>query len=124
MTDAIPWNVVMAFSVFSAFVFYQQLHLKNFRGESRTAEIVLSISCFLGIATGIVFLVRYGLRLGWLSPLLLFGISFVSKLVVIALEVVFASRSSRDNIVLSMLGFIGWPVCAFLMFSYMPEVTE
>ena len=124
MTDVIPWDVVIAFALFSVFVFYQQLHLKNFRGESRAAEVVLSISCFLGIATGIVFLVCYGLRLGWLSPLLLFGISFVSKLVVIALEVLFASRASRDNIVLSMLGFIGWPICAFLMFSYMLDVIE
>ena len=24
---------------------------------------------------------------------------------------------------LSLLGFIGWPVCAYLMFHYVPEVS-
>ena len=122
MTDVIPWAVVIPFSLFSGFIFYQQLHLKNFRGDNRSYRMFLSISFLLGNVTGIVFLVYYGLQFDWMKPLILFGISFGFKIIVILIDVLLSARQTSEHFVLSKLAFIGWPTCAFLMFSSIPEI--
>lgn len=124
MTDVIPWAVVIPFSLFSGFIFYQQLHLKNFRGDNLSSKMFLSLSFLLGTFTGLVFLVYYGLQFDWIKPLILFGISFGFKMVVILIDVLLSGRQTSDRFVLSKIAFIGWPTCAFLMFSSMPNVTE
>ena len=124
MTDALPWMVVAPFSLCSVFLFYQQLHLKDFQGASQTAKLILALSFLTGMITGIVFLALYWTQFGWVTALTLFGISFAFKILVVLFEVILTARPSRDYLFVSAAGFIGWPVCAFLMFTSMPAVTE
>ena len=48
------------YCLFGIFVFYQQLHGKNFRGESQLFALVLNVSVLLGMFTGVVYLAYYG----------------------------------------------------------------
>ena len=124
MTDALPWMVLGTYSLYSVFLFYQQLHLKNFQGANQTAKLAFATSYLGGMITGIVFLALYWTKFGWVAALTLFGVSFAFKILVVLFEVMLTARPSRNYFWLSAAGFVGWPVCAFLMFSSMPTVTE
>ena len=67
--------------------------------------------------TGLVFLVYYGFKVVWWAPLALFGIGLVFQFISNTIE------NLIGTFALSMLGFIGWPVCAFLMFASVPDVN-
>lgn len=116
MTDALPWAVVLPYCFYSMFIFYQQLHAKHFRGASQMFLFILLFTNFIGIITGLVFLVYYGLKVVWWAPFALFGLGLVFQFVSNMIEGLIGAFA------LSMLGFIGWPVFAFLMFAAVPDL--
>lgn len=61
---------------------------------------------------GLVFLVYYGIRVAWWAPIALFGLGIVFDGFVY-------TRIERavGLFPVSMMAFIGWPVCTFLMFT-------
>ena len=65
MTNALPWGVVVPYCLFSMFVFYQELHARDFRGASYVFHMVLLTMGFLGFITGAIFLVYYGIKVVW-----------------------------------------------------------
>jgi len=104
-----------AYCVFGIFVFYQQLHVKNFQGASQAFALALNISAFAGMLTGLAYLVYYGWTVVWWAPVVIFVIGLLALLLAFLLERVVGSLA------LSLGGFIGWPVSAYLMFHYVPR---
>lgn len=105
---------ILFYCLFSFFVFYQQKHLKTFNGASKIFELILSISCLLGMITGFVYFGYYGYKVVWWAPVVIFLIGMLSFSILLFIEKIVGGFT------LSLLGFIIWPVCAFLMFKYIP----
>ncbi|MCF7837611.1 MAG: toll/interleukin-1 receptor domain-containing protein [Candidatus Marinimicrobia bacterium] len=61
--NVLPLNIVVPYCIFSAFVFYQQLHASRFEGASRVFLFVLTLMVTIGFITGLTFLVMYGIRI-------------------------------------------------------------
>jgi len=115
MSDALPWSVVIPYCLYSMFIFYQQLHVKNFRGGSQSFRSILGFTGFIGMIVGLVFLVYYGITIVWWAPIALFVLGLAFQLISNIIEDVIGAFA------LSILGFIGWPICAFLMFTAIPD---
>ena len=115
--QTLSWPSIALYCVFGIFVFYQQLHVKNFRGASQSLVLALNISAFAGMLTGLAYLVYYGWSVVWWAPIVIFVIGLVASLLGFLIERVVGSLA------LSVGGFIGWPVCAYFMFSYVPSAT-
>ncbi len=102
------------YCIFAIFVFYQQLHAKNFKGASQALPLAINISALLGMITGISYLLYYGWTVAWWAPIpiLIVGVAAAMAGVVIERLV--------GVITLSFSAFVGWPICAYLMFYYIP----
>lgn len=68
----LSWPSIIFYCLFSVFVFYQQLHGKNFQGSSPVMGLIINASGFLGMVTGIIYLVYYGWNIAWWAPLVVF----------------------------------------------------
>lgn len=111
----LSWPSIAAYCVFGIFVFYQQLHVKNFHGASQSFALALNISAFAGMFTGLAYLVYYGWVVAWWAPVIIFVIGLIASLLGFLLERVVGS------LVLSLAGFVGWPISAYVMFHYIPK---
>jgi hypothetical protein len=111
------WPSISFYCLFGIFVFYQQLHVKNFQGANQTFALALNISAFAGMLTGLAYLLYYGWSVVWWAPIIIFFIGLIASLFGFLVERIVGSFA------LSMGGFIGWPVCAYFMFSYLPSAT-
>jgi hypothetical protein len=103
--------------MFSIFVFYQQLHVKNFNGASRTFPLFLNFSALLGMLVGIAFLLYYGWNVVWWAPIVILVIGVVTTIFGVFVERLVGAT------VISVAGFVGWPICAFFMFHFMPKAA-
>ncbi|MBP9826440.1 MAG: hypothetical protein KBF21_19585 [Thermoanaerobaculia bacterium] len=103
------------YCLFCTFVSYQILHAQHFRGASQAFLGILSISGLLGVLTGLVFLIYYGWHTTWWAPLVVFAIGFFSFSFSVFMERLLGAFT------ISLLGFIGWPVCAYYMFKFVPR---
>ena len=111
----LSWPSISAYCVFGIFVFYQQLHVKNFHGASQSFALALNISVFTGMLTGLAYLVYYGWVVVWWAPVVIFVIGLIASLLGFFLERVVGSLA------LTLAGFVGWPVSAYFMFHYIPK---
>ena len=116
--QTLSWPSIAFYSAFSIFVFYQQLHRKNFKGASQSFALVLSISAFASMLTGLAYLLYYGWSVVWWAPILIFVIGSLASSIL-----GFVVERIVGPFVISLSGFIGWPVCAYFMFSYVPAAT-
>ena len=115
--EIFSWPSIAFYCLFGIFVFYQQLHVKNFRGASQYFALALNISAFAGMLTGLTYLVYYGWSVVWWAPVIVLIIGLVASMFGFLLERLFGSLA------ISLVGFIGWPVSAYFMFSYVPTAT-
>lgn len=115
--QTLSWPSIAFYCLFGIFVFYQQLHVKNFQGASQSFALVLNISAFAGMLTGLAYLIYYGWSVVWWAPIVIFVIGLVASMFGFLLERLVGSLA------LSLGGFIGWPVSAYFMFSYVPSAT-
>ncbi len=115
--ESLSWMSALFYCLFGAFVYYQQLHVRDFQGASKTFELVLSISAFAGMITGLVYLVYYGWTVVWWAPIMIFVMGILFTFIGVVVE------RLLGKFTLSLLGFIGWPVCAYFMFHYLPRAT-
>jgi hypothetical protein len=113
-----PVTLVSAYVGFSLLLFYQQLHIKNFVGASQGLLALLNIFALGAMLFGIAFLLYFGYRVSWLLALALFGIALVVKLAWFSVEAKLGLRGMAP--VLSLLGFVGIPVCGYFMWSAIP----
>lgn len=105
------------YCAFSILVFYQQLHVKNFRGASQAFALALNISALVGMLTGLAYLVYYGWSVVWWAPIVIFVIGILASMLGFIVERMVGAMA------LSVGAFIGWPVCAYFMFRYVPSAT-
>ncbi len=68
------------YCLFSVFIFYQQLHVKNFRGASEGFRFLLTISSFLGLLTGFAYLGYYGWSVVWWAPFIIFILGILAAI--------------------------------------------
>ena len=115
--QALSWPSIGFYCLFGIFLFYQQLHIKNFRGSSESFALALNISSLLGILTGLAYLVYYGWHVVWWAPIVICVIGILAAMLGFLVERIVSSMS------LSTSAFVGWPICAYFMFSYVPNVT-
>ncbi len=113
MSSLSPLSILF-YCIFSFFLFYQQLHLKNFRGSSQGASLLLGMFSFVGMLTGLAYLIYYGWGVVWWAPFVIFIIGFAFKFIVRPIE------RFTGILPLSIAGFLIWPVCAFFMFWFVP----
>lgn len=113
--EYLSWPSIIFYCLFGNFVYYQQLHVRDFKGASQTFLLVLNISTFTGMLSGFAFLIYYGWTVVWWAPIVIFILGIFATIAGVLLEKVVGAFS------LSMAGFIGWPVCAAFMFYYVPN---
>lgn len=112
--QTLSWTSIAFYCAFSIFVFYQQLHGKNFRGASQSFGLALNASAFAGMMTGLAYLLYYGWTVVWWAPVVILLIGLAATIVGLVVEKIVGL------VALSVGGFIGWPVCAYYMFSHIP----
>lgn len=113
--QTLSWASITFYCTFGIFVFYQQLHIKNFQGASQSFELALSISAFAGMLTGFAYLVYYGWSVVWWAPIIIFVIGLLASTLGFLVERIVGP------LVFSLSGFIGWPISAYFMFHYIPS---
>lgn len=113
----LSWHSIAFYCLFAIFVFYQQLHGKNFQGASQSFALAINISAFVGLLTGFAYLIYYGWTVAWWAPVVIFIIGLAASMMGFLMERIVGA------IALSIGGLIGWPVCAYFMFSYIPTAT-
>lgn len=112
--QALSWPSIGFFCLFGIFVFYQQLHIKHFHGSSQSFALALNISALLGTLTGLTYLIYYGWHVVWWAPIVIFVIGILAAMLGFLIERIVGS------IVLSTSAFVGWPICAYFMFDFVP----
>lgn len=115
--ESLSWMSVLFYCLFGIFVYYQQLHVRDFQGASKEFELILSVSAFAGMITGLVYLIYYGWTVVWWAPIVIFVIGLLFTFVGVVIE------QLLGKFTLSLSGFIGWPICAYFMFHYIPKVA-
>lgn len=106
-------TVIISYALYSLFLFYQQLHIKNFRGASQGFLLMLNVFAIVTMLGGIAYLIYYGFKVSWLGALGLVGIAFFIKFVWFGIEAKLGLRDAAPFI--SIMGFIAIPICAFFM---------
>ena len=106
-------ELIITFSLYSFLVFYLQKWSKEFMGASQGFRIFLDF--FMGISTifGLLFLIYYGYKVEWTSPLILFALSMVIKFILIAIEV---KLFFRVQYIVPYIGFISFIACPILAY--------
>jgi hypothetical protein len=117
--DIMTATVIVSYALYSLFLFYQQLHIKNFRGANQGFLMVLNLFAIIAMLGGISYLIYYGFKVSWVGALSLFGIAFVIKFVWFGIEAKLGLRDAAPFI--SIMGFIAIPVCAFFMWWGIPS---
>ncbi len=112
----LPWSLIIAYSAFSLFSFYQELHIRNFGGASQVFLLVLSWFSLASMVFGYGFLLYLGWNISWAYALLLIVISFVIQVKWFRIEV----RMGISAPILSLVGFIVIPVAGFFMWWSLP----
>ncbi len=110
----LSWLSIVSYCIFKFFLFYQQLHLKSFRGSSELSRFALAVFAFFGLITGFVYLLYYGWSVVWWAPVIIFAIGLLVNIAALKVE------RAINYIALSMIGFVVMPVSAFFMFWLVP----
>ena len=114
--ESLSWATMVFYCIFSIFLFEQQRHVKNFNGASRGFGMVLSMSAFLGMVTGIAYLVYYGWNVTWWAAAAIFICGLIAKM-----YGGFIVAHAIGPLSLSMAAFVGWPISAYFMFAAIPR---
>jgi hypothetical protein len=116
--SSLPYSLIASFIVFSFFLFYQQLHVKNFQGASQTFGLILNVFAFSAMIYGYGFLIYWGYSVSWLHAVILFVAGLLLKLVWFPVEAKLGLRNSF--LILSLVGFVVIPLSGYFMFRALP----
>lgn len=112
----IPRISVAAYLGFSLFLYYQRLHLRDFRGGSAKAASALAMSTTIATLVGIGYLLASAWYVAWWMPLFLIALGIITVPLVGAIL-----ERAVGQFVISMAGFVGLPVCGVLMSWAIPR---
>ena len=118
MFRELPILVIFSYTIFSIFKFYQALHVKNFRGGSEAASLVISISAFSAMIFGYGYLLYYGYAVAWYWPIVIFVIAMILKTLWFFIEA--KLKLSNHVAWVSLSGFVVLPLTAYLLVESMP----
>jgi len=113
--QALYWPSIGFYCLFGVFLFYQQLHGRNFRGGSAAFGLALNASAAIGTVVGLFYLVYYGWNVAWWAAIVIFFVGVAAAMAGFVVE------KAVGALAISMAGFVGWPVCAYFMFRYIPS---
>lgn len=113
--SSILWPSIGFYSLFSVFVYYQQLHSRDFNGASGALGFSLGLFGFAGMLTGFAYLGYYGWTVSWWGALLAFALGVAAILPGVLVERIVGKHT------LSLAGFVVWPLAAYMMFSHLPK---
>lgn len=111
---AILWPSVGWYCVFGVFVYYQQLHGREFKGASQGFALALNLFGFAGMLAGFAYLGYYGWHVSWLGAIAAFILGVVAVIPSVLVERIVG------KLTLSLAGFVVWPLAAYMMFHYIP----
>lgn len=80
---------------------------------------MLNLFALIAMIGGVAYLIYYGFKVSWLGALGLFGIALAVKFVWFGIEAKLGLRDAAPFI--SIMGFIGVPVCAYFMLWGLPN---
>lgn len=114
----IPWQLFVAYTIYSFFGFYQKLHIKNFRGSSQGFLLALNLFALATMVFGVGFLIYWGWSVSWLQAIGVFVIAFVIQSIWFFFEAKWGLRNSY--FMLSLLGFVAIPASGVFMWLALP----
>jgi hypothetical protein len=114
---AFPWQALLFYCLFSLFAFHHQRHASRYEGANQTFGAILSLSAFLSMIVGFGYLIYCGFRIEWWTPFIFFIIGVITSSIGHILV-----EKAIGPFVLTLISFIAWPLCAYLMFqSILPK---
>ena len=116
--QAVPASLVVSYVLFSFFLLYQQLYVRNFRDEGRALRAAVGALAVGGMVFAYGFLLYWGWAVDWMQAVLLLVLSLALKLVWFPIEAKLGLRQSYRR--LSLPGFVVMPVCAVVMVASLP----
>ncbi len=119
LAGRLPTSLLISYSVFSLFEYYQTLHARTFRGSSQSFGLLLNLSAFLGMVFGLGFLLYYGYAVKWYLPVVLLAVSLIVDLLFFML-VEAQVGWYYFPLVLSLLAFVVLPTSGFFMIMSLP----
>jgi len=114
MFGVIPAGVLFPFGFFGLFLFYQSMHHSSGSVPPGGPDMAFSASIAAGGLCSVAFLVYFGWRTVWWAPFALLLLFLPFLIVGVVAERIIG------RVAWAALGFLGWPVCAYLMFSNVP----
>lgn len=102
----------LAYIAFGVCLFYQQLHIRNYKGESRAFLSILFVFAISGTVTGISFLIFCFIKYFWWTPIVLLAAGLLSQMPATLLEIIVRP------FYISLAGFVVMPVAACVMFVF------
>lgn len=107
------------FAFYSIFVYYQQLHARNYRGASEAFGLVLSLFALCATLAGLAFLIYFGWKLSWWGAAGLFVLGIVARVLWgLAQRLVPIEEAATLT---SLLGFLALPVCGVILWTLAPR---
>jgi hypothetical protein len=100
-TINLPLGLIISYTVFSFFLYYQRLHVKIFQGSSEAFGAMLGLFALVGTIYGLGFLVYWGYKISWIQSGILLAIAYAIKLVWFLIEAKLGLRDSNWIFILS-----------------------
>lgn len=113
--DNFYWESIGYFLLVSITVYYQQLHGKNFKGNSQGFRLVLSVFALAGMIVEFAYLGYYAWNVSWWAAIIVF---IFAALVVGLIGAIL--EKLVGGFILSVAGFFVLPVFGYLMFKSLP----
>lgn len=102
-----PFDLMIAWTIFLGFVNTHQRQVMNFQGASRGYFLAIKVSMLCGFVVGIGLLGYYFMQVAWYWPLALFAVgSLAAGLLFGLLDMALGALG------VSMIAFVGWPASA------------
>lgn len=116
MSDALPLNIIVGYSLFAFFAAEQKFAVRDFRGNNQVFYTVLIIFMSATSIFGIGYLIYYALSVAWWAAVVLF---FIGLLVFVPLGFIGAVIPSR---ILALASFIASPLLGIYLLRSVPSI--
>jgi hypothetical protein len=107
--------LVASFSAYSIFLYYQQLHSRDFRGANELAGLALAIFALAAMLAGGAFLLYYGYTVSWLGALGLYASGLIARFIWFYIEARLGLRWAA--VWISLTGFLAIPVLGYFVWQ-------
>jgi TPR repeat protein len=123
ITSQFPWfgvplSLLISYIGFTFFLFYQTLHIRNFKGASEAYKFALNIFVLISRLFGISFLLYWGYHYSWGQIIYLYGLGLIFKPMWFYVEAKLGL--SHAYWMFSLAGFIVIPICGLTMWNALP----